>query len=335
MTGGAGFIGSHVCATLESAGYEPVVFDHRGRGDGVRMLGDVRDRVAVTELAAHVDGIVHLAAVLGTQETIGNPWPAAETNILGGVNVLNACRQYDIPVVYAGVGNFQMFNTYSTTKTATERLFRQYHMYLGLRAVVVRPMNAYGPGQGAAVPFSSGRVRKIVPAFACRALSGMPVEVYGDGSQISDMVHVSDVAATFVAALEAAEAGLVPDYPIEVGPVVSTSVAEVAGFVVEAAAVHTGSRVPVTHLPMRPGEMSDGALPHSGVDFVVDMLEGMGVDARLARQVARPLSNRVNADVGSMASIGVDPEGFVPLEVGLAETVDWFAKVEGSVWHRP
>ena len=80
VTGGGGFIGSYVVEELIRKGYEPVIFDHTTNrtypGDCELFLGDVRDNVAMTEFAAHVDGIIHLAAVLGTQETIQNPRPA-------------------------------------------------------------------------------------------------------------------------------------------------------------------------------------------------------------------------------------------------------------------
>jgi len=102
VTGGAGFIGGH-------RGHEPLVLDHHNRrlhrDDVEVLLGDVRDETAVFELAAHVDAIINLAAVLGTQETIQRPRPSAETNILGSLNVFEAADRYQLPVVYAGVGN--------------------------------------------------------------------------------------------------------------------------------------------------------------------------------------------------------------------------------------
>src|SRR5205814_3666359 len=84
VTGGYGFIGRYVCEELITRGHEPLVFDSRGRTpnpDWEVMIGDIRDSTAMVELAAHCDGIIHLAAVLGTQETIRNPRPAAETNL--------------------------------------------------------------------------------------------------------------------------------------------------------------------------------------------------------------------------------------------------------------
>lgn len=205
VTGGDGFIGGYIREELLRRGHNPVSVDHAVRVSdyaGERIVADVRDRTAMMEVAAHVDGVIHLAAVLGTQETIKNPMPAAETNILGGLNILDACLQYKLPLVYAGVGNYWMKNTYSTTKTTVENLVYQYRDELRLRGAVVRPVNAYGPRQRVAMPFGPGKVRKIVPAFVCRALSGMPIEIYGSGNQVSDMVHVQDVAMCFVATLE-------------------------------------------------------------------------------------------------------------------------------------
>lgn len=291
VTGGSGFIGGHVVAALEAKGLEPIVFDHRGRGV---MLGDIRDRTAVFELAAHVDGIIHLAAVLGTQETISDPRPAAETNIMGGLNILEATHHYGLPLVNIAVGNHWMRNTYSTTKHCVERLLEQYRDNLGLRAVNVRAVNAYGPGQVVAAPFGPGKVRKIVPSFVCRALSGEPIEVYGDGEQVSDMVHVSDVARTLVAALETAEKFTLPNRVVEVGPREHHSVNDVAALVSQLA-----GPVDITYLPMRPGETA-GAV--------------------------------VTADTETLADVGIDRDGFVPLRQGLSETVEWFRRNRGVTW---
>jgi nucleoside-diphosphate-sugar epimerase len=127
VTGGAGFIGQYVVEELVARGHEVVIFDHLGRGIVLAghvevMLGDTRDDVAVTELAAHVDGIIHLASVLGTQETVFNPRPAVTTNIESGLNVFEAAAQYDLPMVNIAVGNAGMNNPYSASKTCVESL---------------------------------------------------------------------------------------------------------------------------------------------------------------------------------------------------------------------
>lgn len=293
ITGGAGFIGGHVTDELVSRGHHPVIFDHLGRTahDHPVLMGDVRDPVAMTELAAHVDGIIHLAACLGTQETIRNPRPAAETNVQGGLNFLEAIAQYDIPGVYIGVGNWWMENTYSISKTTVERFVRMFNAERGTRCNTVRLVNAYGPRQSVAPPFGPAKVRKITPAFVCRALTGQPIEIYGDGQQVSDMVHVTDGAKALVSALEKAADGVVLDRVVECGPVEHHTVNEVAGHVIKAAAALGYPPVPLEHLPMRPGEVPGAT---------------------------------VTADTTTLPPVGIDPAGLVPLDRGIMETVAWY-----------
>ena len=293
VTGGSGFIGSHVVRQLLSDGYTPVIFDRHIRKPppGCELiLGDVRDPVAVTEAAAHAEGIIHLAAVLGTQETIGNPRPAAETNILGALNVFEAAVQYDLPVSYAAVGNHWMDNGYSITKTAAERFARMYNAERGGKIAVVRALNAYGPGQSVAAPYGHSKVRKIMPAFVCRALSGHPIEVYGDGFQRMDMIHVSDVARCFVRAMEVGPS----EQTYEAGTGSAPTVLHIAQLVVAAAG---GGEI--VHLPMRPGE---------------------------------PEHSVVRGDPSTLAPLFGDRPEFIPLPVGIAETVGWFAANRGVTW---
>lgn len=242
VTGGNGFIGRHVCQQLAARGLQPVVFDRQAHTTGPAILGDIRDAETVTEAAAHVDGIIHLAGVLGTQETIGNPRPAAETNIVGGLNVLEAASQYDLPLVYIAVGNWWMENAYSITKTATERFCRMFRQDRNLTVSVVRAMNAYGPGQSLAHPWGPSKVRKIMPAFICRALADEPIVIYGDGLQIMDMVYVTDVAETLVRAL-----GTNRDWDAGTGR--ATTVLDIAEEVIRQVGKGT-----IEHVPMRPGE---------------------------------------------------------------------------------
>jgi nucleoside-diphosphate-sugar epimerase len=305
VTGGSGFIGQYVCEELERRGHEPLVFEHRRNAPVGRwevMFGDIRDATAMTELAAHADGIIHLAAVLGTQETIGNPRPAAETNLMGGLNFLEAVAQYDLPGTYICVGNHWMNNTYSISKTAVERFTHMFNADRGTRVNSVRAVNAYGPRQNAAPPFASGKVRKITPAVVCRALTGMPVELYGGGAQISDMVWVGDVARTLVSALEAANGGKVLDSAVEIGPTQSNTIREVAELIIDLCAQRGFGPVPIADLPMRPGETT---------------------------------GTPVTADTSTLWSVGIEPEGLLPLEEGMARTVEWFIENRGVTWNAP
>jgi len=300
VTGGAGFIGGHVVDRLLARGDQVVVFDHRasyerieGRSAADLMLGDIRDEIAVTELASHVEGIIHLASVLGTQETVGNPRPAVMTNVAGGLNVMEACAQYGLPMVNICVGNHGMANPYSASKTCVESLGEMFRRDRGLAINQVRAVNAYGPHQAMAAPYGPARVRKIMPAFIARALTGAMVEVYGDGEQVSDMVHVKDVADVLIGALTAAAAGLIAPTVVEVGPRDHATVNHVARLVLTEV-VRLGYETPgVTWLPMRPGE-TPGA-------YVV-------------------------ADPSTLAYIGMDGWQLRGLESGVRETVEWFAE---------
>lgn len=302
ITGGAGFIGRYVCEELLSRGYTPVVFDHHNKGDYAEgcelFIGDVRDDVAMTEFAAHVDGIIHLAAVLGTQETVMNPRPAAMSNLQGGLNFLEACAQYKLPGVYICVGNHWMNNTYSITKTMIERFVTMFNKDRGTRINCVRAVNAYGPRQLAAQPFAEGKVRKITPAFICRALTNQSIEVYGDGTNVSDMVYVGDVAKALVKALEKASEGIVFDKVVECGPKDHYTVQEVAEIVNRL----SGNDKPIVNLPMRPGEMP-------------------GVD--------------VTADYTTLELVDMNVDDMMPLEQGLKQTIEYFEHSKGVKWHVP
>lgn len=289
VTGGNGFIGRYVVEELLGRGFQPTVFDTRTRPvpDGVYLaLGDIRDSTSITEAVAHADGVIHLAGVLGTQETINNPRPAAETNILGGLNVFEACLQYDVPLVNIAVGNWWMNNTYSITKNTMERFAAMANEYRKGRITVVRALNAYGPRQAAAAPFGPSKVRKIMPSFICRALTGEPIEIYGDGTQVMDMIYVEDVARALVHALVTTEQEGVVTGVLEAGTGRATTVNDIAEIVV--ATVGKGT---ITHLPMRPGENEHSI---------------------------------VLGDPETLEAIHLDPKSLWRLEEGTAKTVDYF-----------
>lgn len=247
VTGGTGFIGRYVIAALEGAGHTPVILDRRDRWPhaGLRayetIFGDVTSPVQVYEAVSTVDGVIHLAAILGTQETIHRPHGAVEVNIGGSLNVFRACKARQVPAVYITVGNHWMQNPYAITKTAAERFAWMFNREHGTKIAVVRALNAYGPGQ------AEKPVRKILPSFIGRALRGEPIEVYGDGKQIMDMIHARDVADILVRALTVDHGNY--EEAFEAGTGFRFTVREIAEMVIHA--VGAGE---IRHLPMRPGE---------------------------------------------------------------------------------
>jgi len=244
VTGGCGFIGSYVIEQLNSIGITCIEFDRSPHETGRRnmFLGDVRDEGAVRQAMYGCDGFVHLAGVLGTQETLQDPTSAAEVNVFGGLNVFKAARDFKIPGVYIAVGNYWMNNPYSITKTTAERFALMANKEWGTNIAVVRALNAYGPRQKAAP------VRKLMPNLCLAALDGKPFTLYGDGEQVMDMIYVKDCANVLVAALT-------HDFDrmkiIEAGSAVPTTVKEIVTKVYE----HAGYKEPlIDWQPMRPGE---------------------------------------------------------------------------------
>lgn len=256
VTGGHGFIGGYVVEALEARGHRVSVLDrhHEIQDAGHDVyFGDIKDATLVTDAVSHVDGVIHLAGVLGTQETIGNPGPAAETNILGGLNVINACVQYDVPLINIAVGNWWMDNTYSITKNTVERFVKMKAKYEGSVMASVRALNAYGARQVPTQPYGPSRVRKIMPSFVCRALTGEPIEIYGEGDQVMDMIYVTDVAVILISALEGLQGGM-KFQTLEAGTGVRTTVNDIAQEVVEQVKGMAGKKAEIRYLPMRPGE---------------------------------------------------------------------------------
>jgi UDP-glucose 4-epimerase len=238
VTGGTGFIGKYVCTAFRDRGLEPITFGVTKECD---ILGDIRDATALDIAVSTCDAVMHLAGVLGTQETVDDPLPAIETNILGGLNVFKAIRRYEVPAANIAAANHWMWNPYSITKKAAERFALMANKEWGTKIALVRGLNVYGPRQKA-YP-----VKKIMPNLILPALEGRPIVIYGDGEQIMDMIWVEDVAEIMVRAL-LSDHGVYTSV-MEAGTGRKTTVNQLAQMVVEM--VGQGE---IQHVPMRPGE---------------------------------------------------------------------------------
>jgi UDP-glucose 4-epimerase len=257
VTGGSGFIGRAVVRELEMRGMDPVCFDRPN---------DVRDRREVGVAVGDTDAVIHLAGQLGTSETFGHEYAAAEVNILGALTVADAAARLDRPMVWIGTGHKGQPNPYAVTKGCAEDL-----LLARGNVAIVRAFHAYGPGQKAFPPHGKGHVRKIMPSFVCRALTGMPLQIHGDGTNVIDLIHVDEVARILVDALDG-PTGVV----LEAGTGHAMTVRRVA----ERVLALTGSSSTIEHLPMRPGEpegavvvaaepLSDLPFPH-GMPATID-----------------------------------------------------------------
>lgn len=247
VTGSQGFIASHVIEELHAQDCYVIGLErHIGYRQGAAYepdevyVGDMRDRNLVDKVVAMSDGVINLAGILGSQETIKNPFPSVETNIMGALNCLEAATVWNIPMVQIAVGNHQEENSYAISKTTAERLSRMYAKERGTKVNIVRGLNAYGERQKA-YP-----IRKIIPSFVQRALNNEDIEIYGDGEQRMDMIYVKDLAYILFEVLTMSEWGKT----YEAGTGIAPSVNDIATVILAA----TDSKSKIVHVPMRPGE---------------------------------------------------------------------------------
>ena len=219
VTGGAGFIGSHLCEALLQRGDEVFVIDDlsTGRLENIAHLqdnkgfhltvGSILDLPRLEPLVRKVDLIFHLAAVVGVQKIIEVPVDTIEINVLGSHNVLNLAARYRKLCLVAstsevyGKSTKQPFTenddvvygpttksrwSYACSKAIDEFLALAYHNSQDLPVVIVRLFNTTGPRQ-------TGRYGMVLPRFVDQALRGRPITVFGDGSQSRCFADVSDV----------------------------------------------------------------------------------------------------------------------------------------------
>lgn len=223
VTGGAGFIGSHLATSLIAKGHAVVVLDNLSTGKrsnlpaGARLIvGDIVDAAAVQEAMRDVDGCFHLAAIASVQRSVEDWSGTHRVNLTGSINVMDAARSRLIRVVYASsaavYGDQNRFPITEdaplrpTTAYGADKLGCELHAAVagtafGVPTAGLRFFNVYGPRQDPSSPYSG-----VISVFADRLSRGMPIMIFGDGRQVRDFVHVSDVVRHLIAALRVASA---------------------------------------------------------------------------------------------------------------------------------
>jgi UDP-glucose 4-epimerase len=234
VTGGAGFIGSHLTEALLAAGHEVVVLDDLSTGRRENLgtvegdprlevtLGSVTDETLVRKAVAGADVVYHLAAAVGVRLILDRPVGTIETNVVGTETILRAAREGRPRVILASTSEVYGKNdrvplsedddrllgpttksrwSYACSKAIDEFLGLAYHAEYDLPVTIVRFFNTIGPRQ-------TGRYGMVVPRFVRQALDGGPITVYGDGRQSRCFTDVEDaVRATIALSREPAAIG--------------------------------------------------------------------------------------------------------------------------------
>jgi UDP-glucose 4-epimerase len=305
VTGGAGFIGSHLVESLLDDGHAVRVLDDLSSGDRDRLSravqfinADVADPAVVGRAFDGIDGCFHLAAIASVEQCNLEWLRTHQVNLSGTINVFNEARRSrrgDIPVVYASTAavygdcdtapvsedHFPVpLSAYGADKRACELHARAAGVTHGLRTTGLRFFNLYGPRQDPRSPYSG-----VIAIFLDRLRRGEPVEIYGDGGQVRDFTFIADAVSALRRAMPAANARA-PVYNICTGK--GTTVHRLA----ETIAALCGTELIVCHQPPRGGEVQ------SSIGDPRRAAEELGFRARTG------LSEGLAATLDALASCG-------------------------------
>jgi len=227
VTGGAGFIGSHLVEALVERGERVRVLDDFSTGrrenlaavaDRIKVLaGDVADPETVEQAVAGCDYVLHLAAIPLVQASLDDPWRTHRVNVDGTLNVLEVARRVGVRrIVFASTTALYGDHTalplreelpprplspYAASKVAGEAYCSAFRASYGLPTVALRLFNVYGPRQDPTNPYSG-----VISIFAARMTQAQRPVIYGDGKQTRDFVYVADVVRAMLLACEQGEA---------------------------------------------------------------------------------------------------------------------------------
>lgn len=229
ITGGAGFIGSHLAYSLLTSGHDLVILDNLSTGASTNLNsieqkyqfinGSILDKKLVESLVENSDFVVHLAAALGVLKIVNQPLESLKINVQGTENVLEAVDKYKKPVLIASTSEIYGKNykvplneeddrvlghpliarwSYSEAKAVDESLAYFYFLQNNLSVRIVRFFNTVGPRQ-------VGNYGMVLPRFVKSALAGEPLQVYGSGDQIRCFCHVSDAVRALILIMDSAK----------------------------------------------------------------------------------------------------------------------------------
>ncbi|QSB28757.1 NAD-dependent epimerase/dehydratase family protein [Flavobacterium sp. CLA17] len=264
ITGGAGFIGSHIAEHLSKEGHQVTIldslrtgFEHNLNGLNVDFVrGDIRDENLVNEVVSGASGIFHLAALVSVPESLLKIKECIEINTVGTINILEAARNNTgckvvLSTSAANYGNNPVLpkvetmfpepmTPYAITKLDGEYYLKMYLDQYQVPTASLRYFNVFGPRQNPESAYAAA-----VPIFINKALQNEPITIYGDGSQTRDFIYVKDVVKANILASQKGN----ETYNVALGH--STSVLELAEKIIKI----TNSKSQIKFLEQRPGDI--------------------------------------------------------------------------------
>ena len=297
VTGGAGFIGSHLLQLLQGQqGVEVVVYDNLSSGrrehvpKAIRLVeGDVRDAEGLARLfvSEGFDSVVHLAAQTMVPYSLSHPEEDCQINLLGLINILECCREYAVKhivfsssaAVYGDNLNIPLHeeekpmptSAYGITKMASEHYLRMYHDLYGLNTTVLRFANVYGERQGA------GGEGGVVSIFCKLLAAGQGVTVFGNGEQTRDFVYAGDIAEALWRGSQ-----LEGHHVINISTQKETSVNQLLAAFKQA----VGREFPVQYAPIREGDIFRSVLANGRCVELLGFCPAMNLQEGVARTYA-------------------------------------------------
>lgn len=264
VTGGAGFIGSHVTKILLDQGHEVIIFDNLSKGheDSVDkraklIVGDIADPVKTKEALDGVDSVIHMAGLIVVPESVKDPIKYSQNNVLGSVNLFQSMRETGVKriifsssaCVYGTPDDLPIKedaplhpdNPYGATKASIESFLQAYHANFGFDVTILRYFNPFGPGE-----LHSPETHAI-PNFIKAALSRKPIPLFWNGEQVRDFIYIGDLARAHTDVLNQDGFNI-----FNVGTETGVKVKDVVDKIFEI----IGYDVPIENLGERPGDVA-------------------------------------------------------------------------------
>jgi UDP-glucose 4-epimerase len=269
VTGGAGFIGKHLIVELLRDDHNITIFDNfssSSKNDVVHLLengvnlvtGDILDYDLLLKSMSNYDFVIHLAAQTSVEQSIVDPETTIDINVEGTVNVLKSCVKTNVkgliststaavygssPTPISETSQPNPISSYGASKLVTEYNLQAFSRFFGLNCISLRLFNVYGNGQST----DAGVIRKFLKNISEK----IPLEIFGDGTQTRDFVHISDVIQAFYCAIRNIEAKRGKVYNIGSGS--ATSINELAALLLSG----KGKDLQLIHKPALEGEIKD------------------------------------------------------------------------------